>query len=426
MIRDKKTFLGFGLGAVQSGLMLYEAFNSNNFNKFVILEVNKEIVEAVRNWGNKIVINTAKKDSIVKSVISGFEIYNPDDPEDHEAVRSSIYQADEIATAIPSVEFYDAGKNSIAHLLAENINPIKPQIIYTAENNNYAAEILFDKVKSLDTGNKMNKLQIVNTVIGKMGGVIFDKATIKELKLDLMTPYSKAAILVEEFNNIIITKINLPGFKRGIEVFREKENLLPFEEAKLFGHNAVHSMLGFFAALKGYKFMSEIRNDPQLYRLGVDAFQKESGAFLLKKYKDYDDPLFTYEGFDFYGSDLLERMTNPFLRDEVQRICRDPVRKLSYDDRIFGTIKEALKQNVYPKILAMGALGGICYLINNKIDIGCSFPKNIEELNEDFIRNILECLWKDSNADEFKDRCIELVVSLLNEFNEEFITIKEY
>ena len=78
-----------------------------------------------------------------------------------------------------------------------------------------------------------------------------------------MTPFSKAAILVGEFTSIIISKITLPGFKRGIEVFQEKDDLLPFEEAKLFGHNAVHSMLGFFAALKNYTYMSEIKNDPK-------------------------------------------------------------------------------------------------------------------------------------------------------------------
>ncbi|MFZ1977423.1 MAG: hypothetical protein WAV76_05660, partial [Bacteroidota bacterium] len=56
---EKKTFLGFGLGAVQSGLMLYEAFRSNNFKRYVILEVNREIIAAVKKWDNKIAVNTA-------------------------------------------------------------------------------------------------------------------------------------------------------------------------------------------------------------------------------------------------------------------------------------------------------------------------------------------------------------------------------
>ncbi|MGA7723210.1 MAG: hypothetical protein WCA84_18735 [Ignavibacteriaceae bacterium] len=421
----KKTFLGIGLGAVQSGLMLYEAFKSGNFERYVILEVNPEIVSCVKQWNNKIVVNTATKTGIFKTIIPGIEIYNPNDPDHSLAVSAAISGADEMATALPSVEFYDAGKNSIARLLAENLNPDKPQIIYTAENNNYAAEILIEKIKKYTGENKLANFQAINTVIGKMGGVIFDKKTVAELGLDWMTPFSKAAVLVEEFNSIIISKVQIPGYSRGIKVFLEKEDLLPYEEAKLFGHNAVHSMLGFFAAMRGYTFMSEIRDDPQLYRDGADAFDNESGAFLLKKYAGLDDSLFTREGFKFYGDDLLERMTNPYLRDEVQRICRDPIRKLGYDDRFLGTIKEAINQDVHPGIIAKGVLAGICYLINNKLETGCTYPDSIEQLSKNNVREILTAVWKDKINDNRQEQCLNLICSELDEFLDEFITIKK-
>jgi len=421
----KKTFLGIGFGAVQTGLMLYEAFKSNNFERYVIFEVNQDIVNSVRNSDNKILVNTATRNGIFKTLITNIEIYNPGDPNDYQAISSAIGQADEMATALPSVDFYDAGKNSIARLLAENLNPHKPQVIYTAENNNYAAEILLEKIKNYTDGSKLKQFKTINTVIGKMGGVIFDKGTVEELGLDWMTPYSKTAVLVEEFNNIIISKIELTDFKRGIEVFQEKEDLLPFEEAKLFGHNAVHSMLGFFASLRGYTFMSELRNDPQLYQYGLDAFINESGKFLLKKYENLNDPLFTKDGFNFYAVDLLERMTNPYLRDEVQRICRDPLRKLGYDDRIFGTIREALKENVYPKIFAKAVLGGICYVINNKIDIGYSYPDAFQDLETENVKAILKHIWKNETDDGKEEECLNLVCAELDEFLNEFITINK-
>lgn len=420
---NKKTFLGFGLGAVQAGLMLHEAYRSSNFDRYVILEVNKDIINDVKKSGNSVVINTAGKNGIYKSTISGLEIYDPNNPNDHYSIESAIYQADEMATALPSINFYDLGENSIAHFLASNINPQKPQILYAAENNNYAAEILLEKIKHYSNENRLRNFQTINTVIGKMGGVIFDKNTVEELNLDWMTQYSKAAILVEEFNNIIISKIIIPGYKKGIEVFQEKENLLPFEEAKLFGHNAVHSMLGFFASLRGYTFMNEIRNDPRLYQYGADAFKNESGAFLLKKYENFNDPLFTGSGFNFYGMDLLERMTNPYLRDEVRRICRDPVRKLGYSDRFFGTIRENLIQNFQPKILAKGALAGICYIINNNIDIGYKYPLQIEELNDKNVKLILKSIWKHEQEDDFMEEILKLVCNQLDEFYEEFISL---
>lgn len=417
----KKTFLGFGLGAIQSGLMLMEAVKSGNFERFIILEVNEKLVAEIRNNDNSIVLNTATNNGITKFHIPNIEIYNPTDSNDLDKIGDAIFSADEIATAIPSVAFYDMGKNSIAKLLAKNINSSKQQILYASENNNYAEEILLKKILKYTNEKKLKNFQILNTVIGKMSGVIQDKKTITEFELDTLTPESSSAILVEEFNSIIISKIILPNFSKGIEVFVEKEDLLPFEEAKLFGHNAVHSMLGFIAYLKGYSYMSEIKNDKELWNFGKTAFQKECGKFLLKKYENLDEPLFTESGFSFYGSDLLERMTNPFLKDEVKRICRDPLRKLGYNDRLVGTIREALKQGVEARTIANGVIGGLCYLISEKIDIGISIPENISELNIKYIKMILSQIWKDSEDDGLKEKSSDLIISQFDEFKKSFI-----
>lgn len=422
LIPAQKTFLGFGLGAVQSGLMLYEAIKSGNFNRYVILEVNDDLVKVIRDANCTININTATENGIIKSKISNIEIYNPQDVTDIKSIESAISQTDEMATAIPSIDYYDhGGENSIVNLLARNINPDKPQIIYAAENNNYAAEILLDRIITHAGEKKPKQFQTLNTVIGKMGGVIQDPLTINELGLDLQVPGGQNAILVEEFNNIIVSKVSLKGVKRGIDVFQEKEDLLPFEEAKLFGHNAVHSMLGFLAYFKGYLFMSDIRDDPSLYQNGEISFREECGALLLKKYKGFNDPLFTEEGFEYYGSDLLKRMTNPYLRDEVKRICRDPFRKIGYNDRFLGTIREAFKQNIVAKTIAQGVIGGLCYIINEKISIGIDYPGNLSDLSIKNIKTILEEVWRNEEDDGYKNDCFALICSEFYEFSSKFL-----
>lgn len=417
----KKSFLGFGLGAIQSGLMLMEAVKSGNFNRFVISEVNAELVDELKKNGNTIVVNTATKKGIEKFKISNIEVYNPNNPNDLIEIRKAISVADEIATAIPSVDFYDVGENSIAKLLARNINLQKQQILYASENNNYAAEILLEKILQYTTNKKISNFQILNTVIGKMSGVIQDAETIKELNLDTLTAQSSSAILVEEFNHIIISKVILQNYKKGIEVFIEKENLLPFEEAKLFGHNAIHSMLGFLGYLKNYKYMSEIRNDDELMHYGKMAFQNESGAFLIRKYENLNDSLFTKEGFDYYGDDLLKRMTNPYLRDEVKRICRDPIRKLGYNDRLIGTIKEALKQNIVAETLAKGVLGGLCFIIKENIEIGIQLPKGINQLDENIIKNMLLHIWRNYDDENIKRKVLEVIFYQFKKFKQKYI-----
>jgi len=80
--------------------------------------------------------------------------------------------------------------------------------------------------------------------------------------------------LVEEFNKILVTKCHIPDFKLGIEVFIEKEDLLPFEEAKLYGHNAIHTLLAYLGAQKGCKKMAELKNDKEIMQIARDAFVK--------------------------------------------------------------------------------------------------------------------------------------------------------
>ena len=50
----------------------------------------------------------------------------------------------------------------------------------------------------------LRTVQVLNTVIGKMSGVIGEPEVIRELSLAPMTPGASKAILVEEFNRILL------------------------------------------------------------------------------------------------------------------------------------------------------------------------------------------------------------------------------
>ncbi|MEI8205760.1 MAG: hypothetical protein WCG03_02670 [Kiritimatiellales bacterium] len=332
-----RTFVGFGFGAIQSGLFLYEAYRSGNFNRLVVAEVVPDVVESVRRNGGY-ALNVATPNGIEQHQVTGLEIYNPAVNADRLALLDALAEAQEVATALPSVDFFTRGDVSVAALLRAAFlrklnNPAgSSAVVYTGENNNHAAEILEEAVGL----GKQSRVQFLNTVIGKMSGVVTDPLQIKEDGLAPMTPGSGRAFLVEAFNSIFITQITLPGFERGISVFSEKSDLLPFEEAKLYGHNAVHALLGYLANERECVFMSDAPDE--LIKRARTAFLKESGAALIKKYAGID-PLFTPAGFKDYADDLMERMLNPYLRDQVAREIRDPERKLGRNDRLIGTLR---------------------------------------------------------------------------------------
>jgi mannitol-1-phosphate 5-dehydrogenase len=360
MAERKKQFVGIGFGPIQSGLFLLEASRSGNFDRLTVADIDATVVQAVRDNQGRYTVNVASATGISQQVIEGVRMLNPLVPEERAELIEAMAAADEIATALPSVKFFSHGGEAapaacLAASLRQRAAAAPPAIIYTAENHNQAAEILHAAIAEPLAGKPFPaNVQILNTVIGKMSGVITDAAEQRRLGIAPLTPGSDRAVLVEEFNRILISRITLPGFTRGITVFEEKADLLPFEEAKLYGHNAVHALLGYLAHGCGYRNMAEAAGNPELMAKAHDAFLQESGRGLRFRHNGLD-PLFTEAGFQAYAEDLLVRMTNPYLCDPVARVIRDPQRKLAWDDRLIGAMRLALQAGVIPIRLAEGA-----------------------------------------------------------------------
>jgi mannitol-1-phosphate/altronate dehydrogenase len=225
---------------------------------------------------------------------------------------------------------------------------------------------------------------------------VTDPAEIAQLKLKTVAPGLSRAFLVEQFNRILVSKTKIPDFQPGIDIFIEKDDLLPFEEAKLYGHNAIHALMGFIGAVKGYTKMTEMANDPDIMQIARTAFLQESGAALIKKYSNLNDDLFTKPGFNDYTEDLLTRMTNPYLEDTITRVVRDIKRKLEMNGRIFGTMQLTLESGQEPKNMATGAIAGIAVLLKNaeenKLPNDLRFG-NWKNLDDNKIENIINWLW---------------------------------
>jgi len=362
------TFAGFGFGPIQAGLFAKEAFQSGNFRRIAVAEIDQALVDAVRDNTGTYYVNVATAHSIETVRIDGVELLNPACPEHRSRLQTALAEATEIATSLPSVDFYTTGQsNSVAALIAEALRNRKADgtIIYAAENNNHAAEVLQKAVTDTLGASRPERVQFLNTVIGKMSRVVTDPQEIAQLDLAPIVPGLDRAFLVEEFNHILATQASIPDFAPGIEVFIEKSDLLPFEEAKLYGHNAIHALLAFLGSLRGHVGMTDLKTDETLMGIAREAFLHESGDALIRKYADLKDDLFTEPGYRDFAEDLLTRMTNPHLADTVARAGRDIVRKLGATDRIFGTMSVALEYGIEPKNMALGAMAGVALLVQD-------------------------------------------------------------
>lgn len=354
------TFLGIGCGPIQTSIFLSGAFRSG-VDRLVIAEVDPSLVDAVRAADGRLTLSIAHADTIEQEVIEGVEMLNPTVPEDLDTLTAVAAEADEVATALPSIAFY----KHIEGWLKDGFSrePDRRRFVYAAENHNHAAEALAERL-----GEGLTDTHCINTVIGKMSGV-FPSEECERRGIPTLTPDADRGHLVEAFNNILIQRA--PGIEdRRIQGLSDKPELLPFEEAKLYGHNAIHFLLGLHAMERGREFMHETAQDTDLQAKAREAFIDESGAALCKKWAGVDE-LFTTEGYTAYADDLLQRMTNRFLTDQVSRVCRDLERKLGWEDRLIGTLRVALAQDVEPRLLGEAAALGARRLCDSSDGAAC-------------------------------------------------------
>ncbi len=383
MAKNKdRTFVGFGFGAIQAGLFLKEAHESQSFTRLVVAEVLPEVVESIRQNNGMFSVNVASPEKVDVVDVGPVEILNPHSEVDRPSLIQAIAEASEISTAVPSVDFYNDGSETcIASCLAagliEKERTKGPRsVVYTAENNNEAAECLEKAVteflSSQNANSALDRVRFLNTVIGKMSGVIGPE--LFDLNLEAVTPIEGRAFLVEAFNKILISRIDYPEeFEAGLSIFEQKDDLLPFEEAKLYGHNAVHALAAYLGWYSGLTEFSQMRQAPGFLPFLRGAFIEEAGLALIEKY-DGLDSLFTYSGFHHYAFDLIERMTEPNLGDLIERVARDPVRKLAPEDRLVGTLLGVFESGGHGDRFAMGVVAAMASHIPGLMDS----EKNLE------------------------------------------------
>lgn len=178
--------------------------------------------------------------------------------------------------------------------------------------------------------------------------------------VDRIVPNQKnaepGAVLVEPFYEWVVERT--PGNSQGADIQIEGvlyvDDLTPYLERKLFTVNTGHCAAAYLGYLRGYKTIQQALGDSQLK---TDALHilGETGEVLVRKF-----------GFDrsehqAYIQTTIERFANPLLSDEITRIARSPIRKLSPDDRLVAPALQAHDLGVEPRYLALAIAAAFCF-----------------------------------------------------------------
>lgn len=105
------------------------------------------------------------------------------------------------------------------------------------------------------------------------------------------------------------------------------EQLDPYIERKLFTVNTGHIAAAYLGQLKGYTTIQEAMQDAEL-EMEVRTSLLETGAALIAHYG------LKRSEHEAYIELIIERFKNPYITDEIARVGRSPIRKLSPQDRL--------------------------------------------------------------------------------------------
>lgn len=157
-------------------------------------------------------------------------------------------------------------------------------------------------------------------------------------------------VAVEEYFEWDVERSAFVGAIPAIAGMTPVDNLEAYVERKLFTLNTGHATAAYIGKMKGLGTIGESIADPAVFPV-VKAVMQQSGEGLVRKFG------FDHDAHFAYIEKILKRFSNPYLKDDVDRVGREPLRKLAPNDRLILPMLTARSFGLpYDKILlAIGA-----------------------------------------------------------------------
>lgn len=327
-----KKALHFGAGNIGRGFI--GKIISEAGYEVIFADVNSQVIEQL-NKDNEYeveVVGENSKTDIVKNV-KGIMSNNI------EKVKQAGAEVSLITTAVgPNVLKIIAG--SFAEIIKERKNKaVKEKLnIIACENMVKGTTFLKENIfEHLDNEEK----QYADEYIG------FPDSAVDRIVPPVNAEGKKSTyVVVEEFYEWIVDRELIKGDLE-LEGMIKVDNLMAYIERKLFTLNTGHAITAYAGKLKNYKTIDESILDKDI-RLLVKGAMGESGEVLIKRYS------FDRETHQKYIEKIIKRFENIYLKDDVERVGRQPIRKLGKNERLIKPLLGTLEYNLPNENLITG------------------------------------------------------------------------
>lgn len=153
----------------------------------------------------------------------------------------------------------------------------------------------------------------------------------------MLRPGNGLELVGESCETLLIDGHAWPGEPPRIPGFQFVEDLAPYYKRKLFTNNAGHVLLAYEGALKGCATLTEALGYADI-AVHVQELLDVAAAVLHRHYGLEPESLAEH-----VENLMQHRYANPALGDTVQRVGRQPLRKLGPDERLTGLLNLAIQ-----------------------------------------------------------------------------------
>jgi mannitol-1-phosphate 5-dehydrogenase len=324
----------FGAGNIGRGfvgLLLHEAGY-----EVVFADVNAELIDALTKAPSYTVHEVGEVSTT--HVVDNFRALNSAAQEAE--LIEEIATADVVTTAVgPNILKFVAP--AIAAGIARRDAARPPLAVMACENAINATDQLAEHVRgALD--------EQVSAELGT-------RAVFANTAVDRIVPGQAADagvdVTVETFYEWVIERSAFQDAPPEIPGATFVDDLEPYIERKLFTVNTGHATVAYFGYAAGKRKISDAIATPEVADSARRVLEETSALLVAKHGLDEEEQR-------AYREKILTRFTNPALPDTVERVGRQPLRKLSRNERFIGPAAELAEQGTRPVALleAIGAL----------------------------------------------------------------------
>jgi len=308
-----KKAVHFGGGNIGRGFVA-EFLHSAGY-EVVFIDVMDNIISALQNTKSYKVTEVSESGETTKTVTNYRAINSKTNEQD---VIQEIATADVVTCAVgPNVMKF------IAPVIAKGIDTRstpKPLAVIACENMIGGTDQLRKHIEEKTDSERLKSMgeraQFANSAIDRI--------------VPAQAPDAGLDVRIEKFYEWVVEQTPFGSVGHpDIPAIHWVDNLEPYIERKLYTVNTSHATAAYYGKYAGKKTIAEAMKDSYI-RGVVQSVLEETASLIIDKHG-----ISAQEQHDYVDT-IIQRISNPYLEDSVERVGRAPMRKLGRNERFIG------------------------------------------------------------------------------------------